>query len=106
MSTDILSTPWEVDENPRCGGYAVLNAERREVAVATQRDPHPTFGQGITDAEALAHAHLFAAARELLAALEVVVANWSGQFERAGHLSPSWCQQARSAIAKATGVRP
>ena len=40
---------------------------------------------------------------ELLAALKVVVSDWTEQFERAGHLAPTWCKQARAAIAKAEG---
>jgi hypothetical protein len=59
--------PWAVDPSPRCGGYAVIGANGRDVAVATQRDPHPTLGQCITDAEALEHAHLIAIAPELKA---------------------------------------
>lgn len=39
----------------------------------------------------------------LLAALEVVVEQWSSQFERNGHLAPAWCKQARDAIASAKG---
>lgn len=39
---------------------------------------------------------------ELLAALEVVVSDWTAQFERQGHMAPAWCKQARAAIAKAT----
>lgn len=55
------------------------------------------------DFDAEADANLIAAAPDLLAALEVVVRDWTAQFERSGHLAPAWCQQARAAIAKATG---
>jgi len=34
----------------------------------------------------------------LRAALEVVVADWTQQFERAGHLAPGWVKQAREAL--------
>lgn len=53
-----------------------------------------------------ANARLIAAAPELLEALQVVVENWSSQFERQGHAAPKWAQQARAAIAKATGAQP
>lgn len=43
-------------------------------------------------------------ATELLEALQVVVRDWTAQFERAGHAAPAWCRQARAAIAKATGA--
>jgi len=46
---------------------------------------------------------LIATAPELLEALQVVVKDWTAQFERRGHLAPAWCKQARAAIAKATG---
>lgn len=52
--------------------------------------------------EGQANARLFVAAPELLDALQVVVAEWTAQFERAGHMAPAWCKQARAAIAKAT----
>ena len=38
---------------------------------------------------------------ELLTAITTVVDAWSSQFERNGHLAPSWCKQARTAIANA-----
>jgi len=53
-----------------------------------------------------ANARLIAAAPDLLTALQVVVADWTAQFERNGHLAPAWCQQARAAIAIATGQAP
>ena len=34
----------------------------------------------------------------LRAALEVVVKDWTEQFERAGHLAPGWVKQARAAL--------
>jgi hypothetical protein len=46
---------------------------------------------------------LIAASPRLLAALQVVVNDWTQQFERNGHHAPSWCKQARAAIAEATG---
>lgn len=33
-------------------------------------------------------------------ALEVVVNDWTSQFEKNGHLAPSWCKQARAALKK------
>ena len=56
--------------------------------------------------QAEADGRLIAAAPDLLAALEVVVADWTAQFERNGHKAPAWCKQARAAIAKATGETP
>lgn len=50
-----------------------------------------------------ANARLIAAAPDLLEALQIVVNDWTAQFERNGHLAPSWCKQARAAIAKAGG---
>lgn len=55
------------------------------------------------DSESRANARLIAAAPDLLSALQVVVEQWTAQFERRGHLAPPWCKQARTAIAKATG---
>lgn len=52
-----------------------------------------------------ANARLIAAAPLLLAALEVVVRDWTQQFERNGHLAPAWCKQARIAIELATTKR-
>ena len=56
--------------------------------------------------EIFANARLIAAAPDLLAALEIVVSDWTAQFERNGHLAPTWCKQARAAIAKATKAKP
>ena len=53
-----------------------------------------------------ANARLIAAAPELLEALQSVVTHWTSQFERSGHKAPSWCIQARAAIAKATEAKP
>ena len=53
--------------------------------------------------EVRANAMLLAAAPELLAALQVVVCDWTAQFESKGHMAPEWCKQARAVIAKATG---
>ena len=36
---------------------------------------------------------------ELVKALEAVVHDWTEQFERYGHMAPSWCKKARAAIA-------
>lgn len=37
---------------------------------------------------------------KMLAALNDVVENWSGQFERQGHLAPEWAKRARATIAE------
>lgn len=37
---------------------------------------------------------------ELVEAMESVVANWTQQFERYGHMAPEWCKKARVALAK------
>ena len=60
--------PWIVsDVDTICP--RIDSANGRGVAHATQRDPHPINGQGITIEEAFANARLIAAAPELLAAL-------------------------------------
>lgn len=51
------------------------------------------------------NARLILAAPDLLDALQVVVDQWASQFEMRGHMAPSWCKQARAAIAKATGIQ-
>ena len=63
-------------------------------------------GGPILHAESEANARLIAAAPELLEALQSVVTHWTSQFERSGHKAPSWCIQARAAIAKATEAKP
>lgn len=50
--------------------------------------------------------HVFAAAPEMLEALESVVAHWTAQFERKGHSAPEWCKKARAALEKAKGESP
>ena len=67
------------------GGYGFIGTDHR-----------------MTNAELDADRRLIAAAPDLLAALQVVVADWTAQFERNGHAAPGWCRQARAAIAKAT----
>lgn len=74
------------------GSMMVADLGGREVTKSRKR-------AGRTDVRA--DARLIAAAPELLEALRVVVADWTEQFERNGHLAPSWCRQARAAISKA-----
>ena len=57
----------------------------------------------VRNPEQEANANLIAASKELYAALEVVVRDWTEQFERNGHMKPEWCKQARAALAKARG---
>lgn len=62
--------PWHVSDvdavNPRIDG-----SDGRGIAHATQRDPHPITGQGISIQQAMANARLIAAAPDLLKALEL-----------------------------------
>jgi hypothetical protein len=91
-----------VDPTPRCGCYAIIGPDGREVGTATQRDPHPTLGQGITDAEALERARLFAAAPKLLAALRELVAAINSSHPDANDIVAEAESIANAAIAKAT----
>jgi hypothetical protein len=69
------------------GGYGFLGSHHME-----------------TQQELDADRALIAAAPDLLAALQIVVRDWTAQFERNGHLAPTWCKRAREAIAKAGGA--
>jgi hypothetical protein len=84
--------------NPQIDGPNGLSVAHATQRTCITRDAHLS----ITEEQAMANAHLIAAAPELLAALQVVVSDWTEQFERNGHLAPSWCKQARAAIARAT----
>jgi hypothetical protein len=98
---------WSVDTEPRTGGYAVVAPDGKAVAIAIQRDPHPSMGQGITCAEALAHAHMIAAAPSLLFALIGLDQVFcSGDFETAeGRAAGRKALiDARTAISKAQGA--
>ena len=62
------------------------------IGTASQRDPHPIHGGGISCAEANANAQLWSAAPELYAALDDMVHGREGAIERA-----------RAALGKAVG---
>lgn len=90
MNTKHTLGPWSLDDYRNIVG---LNGEIVKVQ-----------GMSLSSGNvARANARLIVAAPDLLAALEVVVADWTAQFERNGHQAPAWCKQARDAIAKATG---
>ncbi len=55
--------------------------------------------------EAQANARLWAAAPDMLEALELTVNHWTSQFEKNGHMAPEWVKKARAAIEKAKGNR-
>lgn len=63
---------WVVNAGDHCGAR-IDGSDGRSVAHATQRDPHPTLGQGITQAEAMAHARLIATAPEMFAELQDIL---------------------------------
>lgn len=96
-----MSEVWEIDEKDRRVGGLVIatptgNGGRSPVAMVFTKRGFGNFEL------AKRRAKLTSAAPELLAALEVVVNDWTAQFERQGHMAPAWCKQARAAIAKAT----
>ena len=66
--------PLSVDPVERGGGYQVSSASGRGVGFAIQRDEHPSIGHGISHKDALANAHMFAAAQEMLEALAGFIA--------------------------------
>ncbi len=105
---------WKVDPLARCGGYAIVDGDGRSVAVVTQRDPHPSLGGGISHEQAMGNAHLFAAACDLLQALENLMGAYCEPDDRlccsgidCGCMGATKHQQAehyaRAAIAKARG---
>lgn len=121
------SKSWQVCEVECVAGFRIIPEEsERAVAIAIQRDPNAHGLDGISADEALRHAHLIAAAPELLEALKGLlddvqglmsesegvaglhrngdVADWAsldegGRFERLSNMSA-----AIAAIAKATGA--
>lgn len=105
MSAAHAAGPWRVDLAIECPNVRIVGPNGRGLAVALQRDPHPSEGQGITDEEALANAVLIAAAPELLEALQTILEVWPNKDKK-----PGWCDRwmraqanASAAIAKATG---
>lgn len=99
MSAAQTAGPWRVDLAVECPNVRIVGPNGRGLAVALQRDPHPSEGQGITDEEALANAVLIAAAPELLEAL-IECRRTLLAFSLDGTLAD---QAAEAAIAKATG---
>jgi hypothetical protein len=103
-------TSWTVNPSPDYCGARIDGADGRSVAHAVQRDAHPTIGQGITQAQALANARLIAAAPELLAMLsEATEALAGGLWDYGpGQDEHAKCNEViakcRAAIAKAIGV--
>lgn len=97
MSAAHTTGPWRVDLAIECPNVRIVGPNGRGLAVALQRDPHPSEGQGITDEEALANAVLIAAAPELLEALEALAETFDPRTQF------SELANARRAIALATG---
>jgi len=105
--------PWRVDDiGANClfikGGVHVesgASASEREyyrnLATITQRDPHPRLDGGIHRKVTMANARLIAAAPELLEALRDTLALLEAY---CGDAEPCTRDQARAAIAKATGA--
>ena len=99
LKAERLNGPWwHISSGSTIGGRRCIGGRQAIAAV------HGESRRGsVAYAEMFeANARLIAAAPELLAALEVVVSDWTAQFERQGHMAPAWCKQARAAIAKAT----
>lgn len=89
--------PWEAKPTGPWDGWDGWSVE--DAAGSVVCDAHGSQFNGAREA----NARLIAAAPELLDALQIVVTNWTSQFERRGHMAPDWCKKARLAIAKATG---
>jgi hypothetical protein len=98
-------TPGPVTIGRTVGGYT-LNAVSvgrgyyGTIGTATQRDPHPGQGGGITEAQAEANAKLWAAAPELAASLAALVERYE---RKHGHCPET--TSARAAL-KTAGVLP
>jgi hypothetical protein len=97
--------PWSVHDREHCGAR-IDGPNGRGVAHATQRDPHPVLGQGITQAEAEANARLIAAAPLLLEALirvdAALRAAWTAGTLPASVVPGELAQMCGAAIAAAT----
>ena len=111
MSAKHTPGPWIVRDNgegwvcPIIDSPSVGGGYYASIATATQRDPHPREGGGISTTTARANARLIAAAPDLLAALEKAVEHygkpggpWSVPSEPG-----TWIADACAAIAKAKG---
>ncbi|WP_288080642.1 hypothetical protein [Pseudomonas sp.] len=99
---------WAVSESDTLS-LRIYGPNGRVVVHATQRDPHPTLGQGITAEDAMANARLIDAVRDLLEALEYVIQEgqvFTSAIEGDSHSTDfeAWAVRARSAIVKAKGL--
>lgn len=101
---------WTIDPESRTGGYAINGADGRCVALAIQRDPHPTLGQGISLAEARGNADLITASPDMLAALRMIDARlkaaWADRSLPASVMTGAEVSQYEAAIKKATTGEP
>ena len=118
METKHTPGPWVVrDADTMCPVIDSPNVGKgywASLATATQRDPHPREGGGISMETARANARLIAAAPELLEALEELIADAGPRSHHLGcecggvGYGGKTCKQrmdmARSAIAKARGT--
>jgi hypothetical protein len=89
-------------------GCRIDGPDGRAVAHTIQRDPHPAFGQGITQAQAEAAARLFVAAPELLEVLQTTLGNIkslgpAGALDSVPTPYRVWADVVQAAITKATG---
>ena len=112
MSAKHTPGPWIVRDNGEGWVCPVIDSPNigkgyfASLATATQRDPHPREGGGISTTTARANARLIAAAPDLLAALEKAVGHYGkpGGPWNVPSEPGTWIADARAAIAKAKGV--
>jgi hypothetical protein len=102
--------PWMVNRDAEYCGSRIDGPDGRAVAHATQRDPHPTIGHGISQEQAEINGRLIAAAPDLLEALqyalpylEACVPNPRNGVNADYSTDTNCVDRARAAIAKATG---
>jgi hypothetical protein len=76
-----------------------MSKQPRAIELADQLKER--FGATVPTSQAAAELRrLHEANADMAEALESVVADWTSQFERNGHLAPSWCKQARAVLSK------
>ena len=101
MNTKHTPGPWEVVVNPYSTGRYVYSADNRRLAIVNEKDA------GLEADESRANARLFAAAPDLLDALELLMDYQNGPpLPSYGHRWNEAMELARAAIAKAEGATP
>lgn len=106
MTNEHTPGPWSIHTESEHPCPRIDGPNGRGVASATQRDPHPTLGMGITTQEAMANSRLIASAPDLLAALQLVageVTDYVRPTSADSHLPTDIVAVVHAAIAKATG---